>query len=178
MLGEFLSRRRAVLVSEWFDRVVDGYPDETARFLRSQADPFANPVGAGLRDELGSLVDGLIAGTDEQLLVPALDRILRVRAVQDMSPSVALGFLFELKELVRLSLGAEGLDCAVELTAFEDRIDRLVLTALDVYARCREQVFEIRVREIRNRSMKMMERLNEWRARRDGFGEVEGAEPH
>lgn len=178
MLEEFLSQHRAALLSDWFDRVVDGYPAETARFLRSKPDPFANPVGIGLRDELAPLIDGLLAGADERQLAPPLDRILRVRAIQDMPPSAALGFLFDLKELVRDRLAAEGPDFAAELTVFERRIDRLVLTALDVYSQCREQVYEIRVREIRNRSMKMMERLNQWRARRDGFGEVDGAEPH
>jgi hypothetical protein len=42
------------------------------------------------------------------------------------------------------------------------------LVAFDVYSRCREQVFEIRVREIRNRSLKVMERLNAWREQRAG----------
>jgi hypothetical protein len=64
------------------------------------------------------------------------------------------------------------------LAALDDRIDGVLLAALDVYSRCREEIFDIRVKDVRNRSLKMMERLNEWRARRDEVGGPESAEPH
>jgi hypothetical protein len=47
-------------------------------------------------------------------------------------------------------------------------VDRVALAAFDVYSACREQVYEIRVRSIRERSMRHVERFNEWRSRRDG----------
>ena len=53
---------RAKMVARWFDLIVDGYPAETARFLREQSDPFANPVGAGLREELAPILDAVVDG--------------------------------------------------------------------------------------------------------------------
>ena len=47
----------------------------------------------------------------------------------------------------------------------------LLLAAVDHYVSCREQVWEIRVTEIRNRSIKVLERFNQWRDRRDGDGD-------
>ncbi len=153
------------MVGLWYDRIVDRYPAETSRFLRDQQDPFANPVGAVLREEVSPIVEGVCSNVDPAELEPALDRIIRVRAVQDMSASEAVGFVLDLKEIftdVASSSSAE------ERCEFDTRIDRLLLTAFDVYNRCRQQVYDIRVKEIRNRSLKVMERLNTWREQRAG----------
>ena len=156
---------RAEVLARWFDRIVDRYPAETARFLSNEGDPFANPVGTALRDELAPILDCILEGGDPVGVEPAVDRIVRVRALQEMSPSQAVSFIVELKEIfAEVAPGAA--DDAVR--TFDDRVDRLLLTVFDVYSRCREQLYEIRVREIRNRSLKVMERLNSWRERRGG----------
>jgi len=160
-----VARHRDDLVDGWFDLLVSGYPEQTARFLRERRDPFHNPVGTGLRRELAAVIDGLAEGAAPAELVEPLDRIVRIRAVQDMPPSAAVGFVLDLKALLRREVGAE-LEPA-ELDRIDGWVDRLMLAAFDVYAECREQVSEIRVHEIRNRSMKVMERLNAWRERRD-----------
>jgi hypothetical protein len=83
-----------------------------------------------------------------------------------------------LKRLLRRHCTSAGLSAENALETLEGRFDELVLMAFDVYSRCREQVFEIRVKEIRNLSLKTMERLNEWRAQRDGIGGEDVAESH
>jgi hypothetical protein len=178
MLGEYLSEHRHAIVAEWYERVTSQYPPETARFLRQQADPFANPVGAALREELEPLYDAVVAGGDGDRVDQSLDRIIRVRAVQDFKPSEAIAFVVELKRVIRQRVASDGLTCGSELAALESRLDGVLLAAVDVYSRCREQIYDIRVKDIRNRSLKMMERLNEWRARRDEVGGPEAAEPH
>jgi hypothetical protein len=97
-------------------------------------------------------------------MVPALDRIIRIRAVQELTPSQALAFILDLKQVVGEVAGEAAAD---ELRAFEQRVDQLVLTAFDVYSECREQISSIRINEIRKRSLDRIERLNEWRAQRD-----------
>ena len=57
-----VAEHRDEILKRWMDRVIDSYPEETAKFLRSKADPFANPVGAGLREGLAELLDGVIDG--------------------------------------------------------------------------------------------------------------------
>ena len=156
---------RAEIVARWLDHVVDGYPAETAKFLREQGDPFANPVGAALREELAPVFDAIRDGRDPAEVEPALDRIVRVRALQEMSPSMAVGFVLELKEIFdEVAIGATNEAKRI----FDSRVDRMLLTAFDVYNRCRQQVYDIRVKEIRNRSLKVMERLNSWREERAG----------
>jgi len=156
---------RTEIVRRWFDLTVDRYPAETAKFLRVQADPFANPVGAALREELAPILDALLDQGDLASVEPSLDRIVRVRALQDMSPADAVSFVLVLKEIF-----PEVVDTTTEADtqAFDKRVDGLLLTAFNVYSRCREQVYDIRVKEIRNRSLKVMERLNSWREQRAG----------
>ena len=52
VLEEQIGQHRDAILGDWFDRILAGYPTETAKFLRSKKDPFGNPVGTGLRDEL------------------------------------------------------------------------------------------------------------------------------
>jgi hypothetical protein len=155
--------KRAEIVQRWYDRIVDDYPAETSRFLREQADPFANPVGAALRDGLEPILSGILDDRDPSELEPTLDRIVRVRALQDMPPSGAVAFVLELKDVFDEVV----VDASIETrTVFGERVETVLLTAFDVYNRCREQIYEIRVNEIRNRSLKVMERLNSWREHR------------
>lgn len=157
--------QRTEILARWFDRIVDRYPVETASFLRGQPDPFANPVGAGLRDELAPILDAILDGRGPEEVDAAVDRIVRVRALQEMSPSRAVGFVLELKEIFD-----EVVDTAADdaKPLFDRRVDEMLLAAFDVYNRCREQVYDIRVKEIRNRSLTVMERLNSWREKRAG----------
>jgi len=156
---------RAKMVERWFDLIVDGYPAETARFLREQSDPFANPVGAGLRDELAPVLDWIVDGRDPVEIEPALDRIVRIRALQDMSPAEAVSFVLILKDVYQEIADDSTVDAGAE---FNSRVDGVLLTAFNVFSRCREEVYNIRVKEVRNRSLKVMERLNSWREERAG----------
>lgn len=165
-LRERVSAQRADLVADWLERIYAGYPVETARFLRTNRDPFGNPVGTALRDELGTVLDGAVHQADDDALRGALDRIIRIRAVQDFMPSAAVGFVLDLKPILHRLVNSE--DIGEESGEIDRLVDRVLVMAFDVYAACREQVFEIRIRSIRDLSLKQIERLNEWRIRRGG----------
>ena len=132
-----------------------------------KSDRFANPVGAGLREGLAELLDGILTGVDPDELTSALDRVIRVRAVQEFSPSAAVGFVFDLNDLVREVTGDLGADAVESLEALDHRIESLGLRAFDVYMSCREQMWKIRAQEIRNQSVGIMERVAEWRELRE-----------
>ena len=166
--GELAAENRDAVLASWLERILAGYPPEAARFLRDTADPFGNPFGAALREELGILLDSVLGAVDEERLRAALDRIVRVRAVQGLPPSTAVGFVLELKPILARLVAGSGAAAADERARLDRQVDRVVLAAFDVYSACREQVYEIRVRSIRERSLRQVERLNEWRSRRDG----------
>jgi hypothetical protein len=156
-LDEALTARRAAVLDRWFQAVVASYPEETARFLTGVADPFANPVGGTLRVGLARLYDTLGAPRPAAELAAAVDGIVRIRAVQEFAPSAAVAFVTDLRGILREELRGAGLG-ADELAALEGGVDRLALAAFDVYVQCREKIFEIRVREIRE-SQQLASRL-------------------
>jgi hypothetical protein len=166
--GELVAEHRGAVLADWLERILGTYPPETARFLRETGDPFGNPVGAALREGLGTVLDGVLGSADDARLQSALDRIVRVRAVQGMAPSAAVGFVLELEPILERLLRDSGVEGRDELATLHRHVARVVLAAFDVYSGCREQVYEIRIRSIRELSMKRIDQLNEWRARRDG----------
>ena len=152
MLQELLTRTRPAVLQRWRDLLLESYAPDASRFFREQGDPFANPVGATVSRTLAGLFDELLAGAEPERIAPLLDDLIRLRAVQDFSPSQAVGFVFQLKRAVREQLAGVETPPWPELAEFEGRIDRLALLAFDLYLQCREQIFQIRVKEVKTRS--------------------------
>ena len=152
-------------MERWFQLVLGTYPADTSRFLKQEKDRFINPVGYAISQEIEALYDELLQGMNSDKLAACLDNIIRIRAVQDFSPSQTIAFIFLLKKAIREELASEITENQVfeELLKFESRIDKLVLLAFDIYMKCREKVFEIRVNEAkaeRERVLKLLERIN------------------
>ena len=145
-----IKQHRETLSREWFKAVISSYPEETAKFLRSQKDQFANPVGHTIKKELDAILAQLGEGiTTGDAVDGFLDRIIRIRALQDYTPSDAVVFIFQLKDIIRQQLFRQIAEheLADQLVELEAGIDRLALSAFDIYAACRQKVFEIRVEE-------------------------------
>jgi hypothetical protein len=161
-LENFLSDKRSNIIKKWRDVIIETYPGDTQRFLRKEKDQFANPVGYVIGKEIEGLYDELIKGGEIDKISACLDNIIRVRAVQDFLPSDAIGFVLQLKTVIREELGGkapiDGL--SVDLRALEDRIDSTALLAFDIYSKCRQEIYEIRVNEVKNHLGKLLKRAN------------------
>jgi hypothetical protein len=71
-----------------------------------------------------------------------------------------LNFVYLLKRLIRERYWRE-LEKAGslnQLADFETRLDNLALMAFDVYTKCREQVYEMRITEVKNAQHKLLVR--------------------
>lgn len=159
-----MAGKRDGVLRKWLELIAQTHP--AGMNLLNDTDRFTNPVRHAFAKGTEVLYDGLLEdriGSDEVL--KALDDILRVRAVQDFSPGQAVGFVFLLKRAIRESLGSEVNDhrTVEELTKLESRIDDLALVAFDVYMNCREQIFEVRVSEIktaRDDAFRLLDRVS------------------
>ena len=165
VLEHLLPQKRAAILERWFQLVLGTYPADTSGFLKQEKDRFINPVGYAISQEIEALYDELLQEMNSDKLAACLDNIIRIRAVQDFSPSQTIAFIFLLKKAIREELASEITENRVfeELLKFESRIDKLVLLAFDIYMKCREKVFEIRVNEAkaeRERVFKLLERTN------------------
>lgn len=153
LVAAYLAGKKEAIVRRWLEFTIQSYDEEAAHFLQQDRD-FLNPVGHTLKENLPPLFGALL----EDGIPPAchrnLDAIIRVRAVQDFTPSEAVSFIFSLKEIVRKEmadqdqLDPQGRGCA----AIESRIDALALLAFDFYMKCRLQISEIKLNESRLRS--------------------------
>jgi len=157
-LNEVLVKKKPVIVRDWFDKVVDTYPSDTSRFLKSQNDPFANPVGNTTLRGLEGMFDEILAGMDHTALLSFLDPIIRIRAVQSFSASQATGFIFSLKNILRTAAEKEIHENPSEWLKLDSRIDTLGLLSFDIYMGCREKVYEIKAFEEKNRMYRVLER--------------------
>ncbi len=103
MLADLLNKRKKLVLQKWFDAVLETYPADGRKFLGNQTNRFSNPVGASIYEGIDGLYQRLLDGTDLESadFAEFLDRIVRIRAVQEFSPSQALGFLFPLKTVIR-----------------------------------------------------------------------------
>lgn len=149
-------------MKRWFDTILETYPTDTQRFLQRQKDQFTNPVAHRISEGVEGLFDALLQGIDSNEVSSFLDRIIRIRAVQDFSPSQAMAFIFLLKMVIREELKSEIRENRVseELLKFESRIDNLALLAFDIYMKCREQVYELRVSETKRMLYGLLKKAN------------------
>ena len=145
--GSRLAAHRDVLLAEWLARTLETYPTTSRDFLIGEKDSFRNPVGHTLRERLASLLEGLLGAQEVTDLVPILEPLVRLRAVQDFTPSQALSFLFLLKDVAREEMARRGESASPEYERLEARVDRLALAAFDLYLRCREEICTIQVNE-------------------------------
>jgi hypothetical protein len=152
-----LRGRQAELLTAWRELILATFPEQTARFLRRERDPSANPLGDRIRAGTEVLLEGIAQGRPLHDLAGALDTLVRFRAVQGQSASQALEFVFLLKRAVRETFG-RALD-ETSRGALDGRIDALALSAFDAYTRCREEIHEIRVRDVKRRVATVFERL-------------------
>ena len=160
-LSDLLKKKKAAIIKEWFNITVNSYPPDTAAFLKRQKDHFANPVGSTISQNLGPLFDELVMDMDPDTITNFLDPIIRIRAVQViLSSSQAVAFIFSLKQAVRKNLKKELLDNKIlnELLLFESKIDELGLIAFDIFVKCREQIYNFKAYEERNRTFRAFKR--------------------
>jgi hypothetical protein len=155
-----LEQKKSVITEKWFDFITKTYSPDTSHFLKNKKDPFANPAGAAFSQNLTDLLDKLIKGSDPETLVNLLDPIIRIRAIQDFSPSQAIAFVFSLKKIIRKSLkkNLNDGDISNELLALESKIDELGMLAFDVYMSCREKIYSLKANEEKSKVFKAFKR--------------------
>ncbi len=151
-LTEALSIKKKEILSLWIERTLDSYT--APGFFKSSKDPFANPVGVNIAGGLTALFELLLTNAEPSAYRVPLDQVVRIRAVQEFTPSQAMAPFLELKWVIKqvfsnhkdtqLLMGMlETLDC---------EIDRMTLNAFDIFSECREQLYRNRIRELKSGS--------------------------
>jgi hypothetical protein len=160
-LQKLLSEEKAAIIKKWFDAVLETYPEDTSRFMGKKGNPFANPVGHNIRQGIEGVFDELLGDMDYERVSSFLDEIIRIRAVQDFTPSQAISFIFSLKSLIREELQKSRTEVPwEELLELESKIDKLALFSFDIFVACREKLYEIKANELRNMTFRLLQKVN------------------
>ncbi len=163
-LNDLLKKEREAILKRWFDLISQTYPADHATLMGKEKNPFTNPVGSTVSREIEVLFKRLCEGSPLEKCDASLDSILKIRSVQDFSPSEAVGFIFLLKRAVGETLKNEICKESImeEWLKFQARIDDLALYAFDIYMGCREKICEIRINQAKaekDMALRMMERM-------------------
>lgn len=152
-ITDILARDRKVLIKAWLEKALQTYPPKTSEIFKNQKDPFANPIGATLSRSLEGIFDELLLESSTEKLEIHLRELVKVRAVQDFTPSGAISFLLDLKRIVRQRLAAASVEPGgAGVVQFEERVDLLCLFAFDLFMQQREEIWKLRSQELKQRT--------------------------
>jgi hypothetical protein len=171
MIQDLLKENEEAILERWFHLILETYPANTASVMKKDKNPFTNPVGSTLLREIDVLFKKLCSGNQDEKCQSSLDAILKIRSIQDFTPSKAVGFIFLLKRAIGETLKNKIGKGSVmdEWLEFQSRIDDLALQAFDVFMDCREKICEIRVNQARTEkemAFRMMERITSSKEKR------------
>lgn len=172
---EILRKYKKEAVAKWAEAVFSSYPLETAGFLRTSSDPFANPVAHMTREAGAVLFDAMIGEeTEREKVKAALDRFVKLRAVQKLPAGQSMAVFYLLKPILKDLALAEIVEKG-QLESYleaEERLDTLALLAFDMYTEARETLAESRIKEIRTQ----YSQLKKWAQNLETGDSAPGAE--
>lgn len=158
-----LSEKKQEIVREWIRKTMEAYPAESLAVLNRNKNQFANPLSHTISENIDLLFEELLGEIKPEKVAPILDKIIRIRAVQDMPPAKAISFVFDLKGVIRDVLKDEIQEKKSfrELLTVEKRIDQMALLSFDIYVSCREKIYQIQANETQNQTHMLIRRVNE-----------------
>jgi hypothetical protein len=122
---------------------------------------FGNPCGQNLSSDIDAFLCGLERGESLKELAAHLLGTIKIRSVQAMPPSQALGFVQELKNVLRAQY-KEVVHSEVPVETFVEWLtvlDAAALAAFDLYTEQRELVATVRINDVKRRVSGLISRI-------------------
>lgn len=147
LMQEMLIDNKGDILDAWVDQVLATYPEDGASSFKKEKNQFANPVGYAVKSSLWKVYALLFESDTLDGLVPALQQLVKIRAVQEFLPSQAVSMAYKLKEVGKDFYRQEKLNDHDGWLAFEEKADTLAYTLFDLYMASREQLHKTRREE-------------------------------
>lgn len=152
-LKNVLQAHEERLLTAWFSKMIDAYPDQSRKYFYQIKSNFTNPVGSNLYQCLKDLLHTLLSDSpDADVVNENVQLILRIKAVQDVLPSQAVSFVPALKQIIerecKKELDKAGVSLEEWLDFYSD-LDTVALYAFDSYSESRDLIYKMRLDEIR-----------------------------
>lgn len=155
LYGEIEARRGSILKAWRMSFGAESRADGIAS--RKNDNRFTDSVTYLIDESTNDVITWLIGGGGKEAIPETLVDLCRLKAVQEASPSLAFGFIFDLKRAIRSTLHGSKRTEAADFVKVEERIDELALFAFDWYSEFREKIYRIRFDEMQ-RSEGFMQR--------------------
>jgi hypothetical protein len=157
----YLRESREGLIAKWQQAVIDSYPEGAGKFLSVNKSQFGNPIGFALQQDLPKIFDELSGSMNQEVLSSSIENIIKLRAVQEFTPSEAIGFINLLKVIIISEVQSMMTDktFADSYFQFDKNIEIANGIAFEKYLEMKLKLSEIKINEIRNRNQKMVDRL-------------------
>ena len=147
-LHTLLEEQRAYILEHWVKLLLATYSPDAARIFGKQKDRFANPIGYNVKAGLAELFE-VLAGEELPVLGRQMEELVKVRAVQQFTPSEAMSFVFMFKDIVREFAEKQKVEPEAEaLERLDRRVDQVALQLFDLYMASRERLHKVRIQEL------------------------------
>lgn len=166
-----MQEQRAAILARWQREVLESFPRQSRKLIAAGQDRFANPLGFALREGVEEVFSFVAGEKPWDEIESALERLVKLRAVQETGGQGPLEFLFALKTILREACGVgtsgdgaggepRGLSPSdlEQWLVLEERIDRVIQAGVAAFVRAREKILELQVNEMRNKTY-MLRRL-------------------
>ncbi len=157
-IRDLLSKKRKAIVNKSFELTIATYPEESQSFFKESSKQFTNPIGYNIYQSIEKIIDNIINEESIESFISPLEEIVRIRAVQDFTPSQAIGFIFLIKKALQDELEKE-VD-PLQLLDFLTRVDSLVLVAFDIFMKYREKIYDLKSKELIDRTWWILKKWN------------------
>ncbi len=140
----------------WLNEFLKHHGIDSVAVSRTVDDKFLNPAGHIIKATTNSLFKAIMGEDIEQeKILKDMQELMRLQAIQQLSPAQALFPLIAIKEHL-YDIGKELFSHSSNKIAFEQykemtgRVDTLMLMAFDIYTQDKEDLFRIRIKEVKN----------------------------
>lgn len=157
-INNLLSKKRNNIIDKAFDLIISTYPEESRIFLKDKSNRFSNPIGYQTHQTIQQIIDNIIRDEEPESFLLSLENIIQIRAVQDFTPSQAIGFIFLIKKVIYTELYKEA--NSDELMDLMSRIDSLALVGFDIFMKYRERLYDIKAKELIDRTWWLLKKWN------------------
>ncbi len=153
MLTDTLKKDAQKIASLWHSEFFSHHTLDSVGVSRTVTDQFLNPVGHIVKEATTQLYKAVIGeDVNQEDIKKQIEDLLKIQAVQQLSPAQALLPIRMIKELIYNAISAQ-LKTAEDFKVYKeicDRTDTLLLMAFDIYAQDKETLYRIRVNELKS----------------------------
>ena len=145
------------ILEKWLDRRLSLFSNQKQSLIKSQMNQFQNPIRHEIHEGLKMILENF--DQESEKFNEAVEQICRVMAIQELSPSKAIAFFYELKEIFhdrvkKLEHNLTG----KEFAEFNSNIEKMTLKTFDCYCGHREKIYQLKVDESKNKAYMLIKK--------------------